>query len=386
MASLQARHQRHCPLYPWTAARRATAANGCCCRPLYYVVFRYGGRLIREPAGHNRRLAQRAADARRGDLARRDYRLIEPIPFEDWASRWLGSLQTRETTRKAYEGTLAYAVAVFGRRPVRDLSPADIRRFLAQIGERARGGEPSAATLAKHLRQLGACLQAAVVEGYAAENPVRRLHRTARPRVPRPVPAYYTDDELARLWPELAHRPVILALCKTATGTGMRAGELFALTWGDIDLLRREIHVQRTLTPAGIQPPKGGATRVVDLVPPVAAILEEWWRQQPGDDTRLVFPREDGKPLTSRHVVQTSLYPALARAGIPRVGERGRPRNFHSFRHTFARRALEAGAEITWVQRQLGHSSITLTVDTYGRWQRTAEKNQAERLAPAFQL
>jgi integrase len=36
------------------------------------------------------------------------------------------------------------------------------------------------------------------------------------------------------------------------------------------------------------------------------------------------------------------------------------------------------------VQRQLGHSSITLTVDTYGHWGRAAEKSQAERLSGAF--
>lgn len=51
----------------------------------------------------------------------------------------------------------------------------------------------------------------------------------------------------------------------------------------------------------------------------------------------------------------------MKRAGIPRVGERGRKRDFHSLRDTYARIALENGAEITWVSRQLGHSSITLT-------------------------
>ena len=47
---------------------------------------------------------------------------------------------------------------------------------------------------------------------------------------------------------------------------------------------------------------------------------------------------------------------------------------------------LEGGAEITWVQKQLGHSSITLTVDTYGSWSRAAEKSQAARLVDAFSL
>ena len=56
----------------------------------------------------------------------------------------------------------------------------------------------------------------------------------------------------------------------------------------------------------------------------------------------LVFAREDGGYLGRDYVTKHVLYPALARAGIQRVGERGRKRDFHSFRHTFARLALEA--------------------------------------------
>jgi Phage integrase family len=65
-------------------------------------------------------------------------------------------------------------------------------------------------------------------------------------------------------------------------------------------------------------------------------------------------------------------------------GEHGRKRDFHSTRHSFARIALQNGARIDWVQRQLGHSSITLTVDRYGRWVRKAEKAEAEKLEGAF--
>jgi integrase len=41
---------------------------------------------------------------------------------------------------------------------------------------------------------------------------------------------------------------------------------------------------------------------------------------------------------------------------------------------------------MTWVQRQLGHSSITMTVDRYGHWERRAEKVQAARLEGAFAI
>jgi integrase len=357
--------------------------------------------LTYQAVGQNRREAERALDKARGDIATGTYRPVENVTFGEWADKWLAGFTGKENTRRVYAGTLDYAKRAFGRAKVRDLRSSDVRQFIDLIVETNRArtrrdakGETvsaprdtSSATLAKHLRQLGACLQAAVTEGLAAENPVRRLHKTARPRVQKQRPAYYTNVELARLWPELANRPLFLALCRTAVATGMRFGELAALRWTDCDLLNRELHISRTFTLGiGETSPKSGEGRTVDLTPQAAIVLEDWYRESGGGDG-LVFPREWGaEHLASGDVLAPVLYPALERAGVSRVGERGRKRDFHSFRHTFARIALESGAEITWVQKQLGHSSITLTVDTYGSWARSAEKSQAERLAGAFPL
>jgi integrase len=351
--------------------------------------------VIREVVGHNRKEAQRALDAVRGDVARRRYRVIEEIPFDTWADRWLAGFTGKANSKRVYATTIEYGKAVFGKRKVRDLGAGDVRRLLDHIREqdkrrRARSkdeavkaGELSPATLAKHLRQLGACFEAAIAEGYAERNPVRELHKTARPKVAKSRPAYYTDEELARLWPELAYRPVYLRLCQAAVLTGLRFGELAALEWGDVDLLNRELHVRQTYTSGlGLGSPKSGEPRTVDLTPQAAALFEDWLRE--GGDEGLVFGREDGGYIEPRYLTRHVLYPALERAGIPRVGEGGRKRDFHSYRHSFARIALEHGAEITWVQRQLGHSSITLTVDLYGAWARSAEKAQAEKLGAAF--
>ena len=387
VASLQARHSRACPLYPWTPFAKATKKDGCGCTPLYHVVTRSAGKLVREPVGHNRKEAERALDARRGDIARRKYHVIENIRFDVWADRWIASLRAagrKESTVTVYEVTLEYAKDEFGKTNVRDIRPPDIFRLLESIARKPRTRKTvTQSTLAKHLRQLGSCLGAAVSEGYASENPVSRLHATRRPKVTSSAPAYFTDAELLRLWPALADRPVYAYLCKIALATGMRSGELAALRWSDVSLLTNEVRVSRTYAAgAGEMATKSGKARTIDLSPQAAALFEEWFTASGGNG--LVFEKETGGYFDPGYVIRRVLYPAMKRAGIPRAGEHGRNRTFHCFRHTFARITLENGAEITWVKEQLGHQSINLTVDTYGRWGRTAQKKQAERLAGAF--
>ena len=208
------------------------------------------------------------------------------------------------------------------------------------------------------------------VGGVRGENVVRRLHKSQRPKVQKSRPSYFTNEELARLWPELEERPVFLHLFKFALATGLRSGELLALRWSDVHLLRSEVEIQRTLTPDGETAPKSGEARTVDLTPGAVGVLGDWFKlssaaESPGG---LVFEKETGGYLDPSYLTKGVLYKAMIRAGIPREGERGRARTFHSLRHSFARLALESGAEITWVQRRLGHSSITLTVDVYGGW------------------
>ena len=121
------------------------------------------------------------------------------------------------------------------------------------------------------------------------------------------------------------------------------------------------------------------------MTPAALAMLEDWCAVRGSPESGLVFPSpNDGGYLSPTTITRRVLYKAMKRAAIPREGEHGRKRDFHSFRHTFARIGLEHGAEITWVQRQLGHSSVTLTVDVYGHWARSAEKAQAEKLRAAF--
>jgi integrase len=131
---------------------------------------------------------------------------------------------------------------------------------------------------------------------------------------------------------------------------------------------------------------KNHERRDVDLTPEVAELLGAWWGElgRP-DDEKLVFPGETKTGYINGQVVlRRELYPAMEAADVPRVGPTGEKSTFHSFRHTFAKRALENGRQITWLSRHLGHSSLSVTSEVYGHWERAERKREAELMEGVF--
>jgi integrase len=399
MASLHARHSRSCPLGPAKGERSGWTgpdADGCDCLPTFYVVARDDrGKQVRERVGKRKRDAERALRKIGVELDEGSYVPQLNIRFDEWGPRWLDALERKGTTIGSYRSTIAYASELFGPKQVRRLGPQDAAAFNRALTKRrvrrpdGNGGhrdEPlSTSTRARHLRVLGACLNSAVRHGYAARNPVRELPPAEKPRPQRKESAYFTDDELPRLFAEVTPG-LFRALFEVALKTGMRLGELLALTWADVDLAGAVIRARHTWTDGILGEPKNHERRDADLTPDVVELLGRWWGECGGpDDQVLVFPG-DGGHMAGTTVLRRELYPAMAAAGVPRVGPTGERRTFHSLRHTFARVALEGGAELTWLSRHLGHSSTAVTDEVYGHWSRAARKRAMERLAGAFSV
>lgn len=220
MASLQAKHSRRCALgRSWTPFDQAAAGCTCPEGPIYYVVVREGEQAHREVVGRDRQQAELALLRIEDSVEDGDYRPRPNIGFSDWASRWLDSLERKSTTVDSYRSTIVHAREVFGGTRVRRIGPEDIGRFNMILRERGC----SASTRAKHLRVLGACLQAAVFYRYADSNPVRELPPAQRPRPERKEAAYFENDELPRLFRHLHDEPYRSLCCsrsRRACGKG----------------------------------------------------------------------------------------------------------------------------------------------------------------------
>lgn len=190
-----------------------------------------------------------------------------------------------------------------------------------------------------------------------------------------------------------------LFLC--APRSGLRKGELIALKGIDLDFNGRFIDVQRTFYRGRITLPKNGRTRRVDMSQQLATVLKDLLSRKraaalanemkkPAEERRdaatvvnavmddWLFTSPE-TPLSSNPAVRKR-YPTAKVRGGTRLDPRNctkvfnkllttaklRRIRFHDLRHTFASLLIGQGESLAYIRDQMGHSSIKVTVDTYG--------------------
>ena len=186
-------------------------------------------------------------------------------------------------------------------------------------------------------------------------------------------------------------------ICLLALATGLRIGELTALTWEDIDFENHLLQVNRTLlyqktygeneSVFQIQTPKSEhSKRVVPMIPDVEQLLKQYfieqkefilqrgsqWKPKKGL-TNLVFTTRNGTPVQEVYVVKYLKRVTKRLNEKEQVLARKEDREVcifenitpHTLRHTFATRAFEYGMMPKTVQEILGHSNLSITMDLY---------------------
>ncbi|HEP3077658.1 TPA: site-specific integrase [Streptococcus pyogenes] len=154
-------------------------------------------------------------------------------------------------------------------------------------------------------------------------------------------------------------------LYKTLLATGCRIGEVLALEWSDIDLKKGTIKVSKTLNRyQETNTPKSKAgLRDTEIDRATVLLLKQYKNRQQvlswdlGRSETIVFT-----PFTTKYAYACLLRKRLQKhfkaAGVPDI-------SFHGFRHTHATIMLYAGIEAKDLQYRLGHSNISMTLNTY---------------------
>src|SRR5690606_16895605 len=199
-----------------------------------------------------------------------------------------------------------------------------------------------------------------------------------RPRGQYPKIVPWTQDRVHNVRAALPERYRIVATL--GAGLGLRQGEIFGLSPGDVDFLKGRVLVQRQVklfrnNKAVFALPKGGKTREVPLPDSVkddlAAYLTRWpartvtlpWRQPDGEPVTvaLVVTNRESKAMNRNYFNPFIWHKALEAANVEVVRANG----CHALRHFYASTLLDAGETIKALSEYLGHADPGFTLRTY---------------------
>lgn len=243
---------------------------------------------------------------------------------------------TSPRTQESYVGHIARLAKHYHLAPDR-LSDEQLKDYVFHLAHEKKLAPSS-------LNQLVSAMRA--FYSWVLQRSVDELWRVL-PRVHRAVrrPQVFSVEELEQLFTAGCPNPKARAFLMTVYGAGLRLDEACHLRFEHIHRRRMQIRVEHG---------KGRKDRYTLLSARLLEELEGYWRCfRP---VHWLFPATTNpeRPMDPA-CGQKMFYTAVRRAGLPRHG------GIHSLRHSFATHLLEAGVEITVLQRLLGHSSLSTT-------------------------
>jgi integrase len=322
---------------------------------------------------HLPRCARRSPQALGGDAGRSarsegdadgrcqagEYRALSRVSFADYAREWIGTFRGR-TSRGIRPETLADyrfdlerdAIPFFGRMQLAAVEPRDVKCFAVLLAERGL----SASSVRNALAPVRALFATAFEEGLIRSNPAAGLRIAQRVAGEQERQSKALTEEGLRAFLDALPSEWRLFF-EFLAHTGLRIGEAVALTWADVDLGKKRVHVRRRLYRGRFDAPKSRYGR--RAVPLSAGIAQRLWRLRgAAPEQAPLFPSKIGSHLDPAKVFSRVLKPTARRAGVPWAG-------FHTLRHTCATMLFRHGLNAKQVQVWLGHHSPAFTLATY---------------------
>jgi len=296
-----------------------------------------------------------------------------------WMDTQVKTSRAPKTVRFYEQMIRLYIVPAIGHMPLSKVTAQHVQGLL-----NAKAKDLSAQTILSIRATLRAAFNVAIRWNLLRENPAAR---TVIAKVERQDPVFLTTEEAKALL-EKSSGHYTSRLLEFALLTGVRIGEATGVTWEDVDFQRETVHVrfqlqrvEKKLILRGLK--SQSSRRVLALSPRAVECLKAQradqllWKAdraaEPDHGMNLCFTDTEGKPLDPK-TVDKHLRRFAAEAEIKKTV------SFHKLRHTVATHLASSGVPLSVVKDQLGHSQISLTVNTYSHAVPTVLKEAASKL------
>lgn len=276
----------------------------------------------------------------------------ERMSLSKFTETWLEQMHGRVSDRTLmdYTTTANQCVSLIGDIPIAAITPRVVEDMVKASVRKPYAGN----TTHKQLTRLRQMLSTAVRWGWLPKNPADGRIPLPRRQKRQVVPL--SPDEAERLI-EAAddyYKPVFLLVLTS----GLRWEEVFGLRWDDIN--GSMLSVRQALWERKLGKLKSEAAyREIVLPPQTVEALNAHREVCPTTDLDLVFPTPWGKPMATKTWSESVMIPTAKRAKLPDI-------RLHDLRHVYASLLIKEGHMPKLVQALMGHSTITVTYDTYG--------------------
>ena len=231
---------------------------------------------------------------------------------------------------------------VIGNLPLKDISAFHLERIKKNMSDAGR----SPRTIRYALAVIRQVFNFAKFNNlYSGETPVSKVRM---PQEDNKRYRYLSHEEADRLLEYLALKsPQVYDMALISLHCGLRAGEIFSLTWRDLDFENGSMFIRDT---------KSNRNRTAFMT---QAVKERLKTKNTGEKDNLVFPGKGGIKISS---ISDTFDRVLKDLGLNiGVTDRRQKVVFHTLRHTYASWLVESGVDLYVVKKLLGHSTIAMT-------------------------
>lgn len=296
--------------------------------------------------------------------------------YRELVALWWESYKNtiKPNSQQSMEGIVRlHILPVFGDYKLDKLTTPIIQQQVNKWADKANKGEKGAYANYSFLNNINRrILQYGVTMQVIQHNPARDVIILRKQQNKEHKVKFFSNHELKQFLGYLDNLDLSsyenffdYVLYKTLLASGCRIGEALALEWSDIDLKKGIINISKTLNRyQETNTPKSKAgLREIDIDKATVSLLKQYKKRQQVQSWQL--GRSEGivfTPFTTKYayacLLRKRLQSHFKAAGVPDI-------SFHGFRHTHATIMLYAGIEAKDLQYRLGHSNISMTLNTY---------------------